>query len=87
MVKKNKKHQELSKEEVFQFLIGDPNYSGSEDDYKHALKIYKCCVVKKDQSYCYECSKFPCSKYDKIKDSMSEKGFKLIKYQKSQKDR
>jgi len=83
-VKKDKKKQkEPSKEEAFQFLIGDAAYPGNETDYKNALKIYKCCVLKKEQEHCYECSKFPCGKYDDIKESMKENGYKLIKYQKS----
>lgn len=87
IVKKDKKkHQELSKEELFQFLIDDSAYTGSKDEHKNALKIYKCCVMKKDQNHCCECSKFPCGKYDEIKESMSEKGYKLIEYQKSLKN-
>jgi len=83
-VKKDKKKQkELSKEEVFQFLIGDSAYPGNKEDYKDALKIYKCCVFKKGQEHCFECPKFPCGKYDNIKESMKENGYKLIKYQKS----
>lgn len=83
MKKDKKKHQELSKEELFQFLIGDSTYPGNEEDYKKSLKIYKCCVIKKEQSHCYECPKFPCGKYDDIKESMSNHGYKLVKYQKS----
>jgi hypothetical protein len=81
--KDKKKHQELSKEELFQFLIGDPAYPGGDVDYKNGLKIYKCSVIKKGQVPCYECAKFPCGKYDDIKESISNQGYKLIKYQKS----
>ncbi len=83
MKKDKKKQKELSKEEVFEFLIGDSAYPEGEADYKNALKIYKCCVLKKGQEHCYECSKFPCGKYNDIKESMKEKGYKLIKYQRS----
>lgn len=83
MKKDKKKHQELSKEELFQFLIGDATYPSNEEDYKKGLKIYKCCVIKKGQNHCYQCPKFPCGKYDDIKESMSHHGYKLVKYQKS----
>jgi len=82
-LKDKKKKINLSKEETFLFIIGDPDYPGSEKEYKEASKIYKCCVVSKGNNHCYQCSKFPCSKYDDLKKSMKENGYKLIKYQKS----
>lgn len=83
MKKGKKKHQELSKDELFQFLIGDPAYPGNDKDYKNGLKIYRCSIIKKGQNYCSECSKFPCGKYEDIKESMKRHGYQLIKYQKN----
>lgn len=79
---KDKKKKSLSREETFQFIIGDGDYPGSEKEYKEASKIYKCCVISKGNEHCYQCSKFPCGKYDDLKKSMDKKGYKLVKYQK-----
>lgn len=83
MKKGNKKGKELSREDLFEFFIGDSRYPGTDKEYIDASKIHNCCVIKKGHLHCYECSKFPCGKYSDIKESMKDNGYKLIKYQKS----
>lgn len=83
MKREKKKQKELTREEVFHFIIGNADYPGSEKEYKDASKIFNCCVNSKGNEHCYQCSKFPCGKYNDLKKSMDKNGYKLIKYQKS----
>ncbi len=54
---------------------------GADKGCKHCKTIYQC-NEKKGIDYCYQCSKFPCSRFKKFSKTWEKYGQNLIENQK-----